>query len=295
MNACRAPESEKEFQSYYQLRWQVLRKAWCQPQGSEQDELEQQAIHRFIIDNKGDVLAVGRLHKTDQYIAQIRYMAVAPNMQGKGFGKQLIVALEHEAIRQGVKTITLNAREAVLPFYQHLGYQLQGFSHLLYDEIKHFNMVKSLHVPVRQEAEQLQKIWHQTIPLSKAMGLAISYYDDTSLITTCEQAFNKNLHNTMFAGSIYSLATLTGWGWIYMQLAQNKLEGDIVLADANIRYHSPVKGFAHAVTGSDLSICEIKSLTLGQKTKYKLKVLIHCGDTLTATFSGLYFVIPKNK
>ena len=295
MNVCRAPKNEQEVQQYFQLRWQVLRQPWHQPLGSEQDEYEQQAIHRCIFDEDNQIVAVARLHKTEQYHAQIRYMAVSPNMQGCGLGKQLLSSLEQAAIKQGVKSITLNARQAAIGFYRDLGYQQGEFSHLLYDDIKHFSMSKALKLSDKRNADAVQELkntWHQTIPASKAMGIDITHYDGTSLVATCDLLFNKNLHNTMFAGSIYTLATLTGWGWVHMQLIEKQLKGSIVLADANIRYHSPLKGVAHAVT--EVSLCEGDLDVLSTDKKAKLKVIVNvcCGDNITATFSGLYFILP---
>jgi len=295
MNVCRSPKSKQEFQQYFQLRWQVLRQPWHQPIGSEQDEYEQQAIHRCIFDGNHHIIAVARLHKTDQYHAQIRYMAVSPGMQGRGFGEQLLLSLEQAAIKQGVKQISLNSREAATSFYQRQGYQQGEYSHLLFDDVKHFSMsktLKSAEISNIATVQTLQNTWHNTIPASKAMGIDITHYNGTSLVATCDLLFNKNLHNTMFAGSIYTLATLTGWGWVHMQLIEKQLKGSIVLADANIRYHSPLKGVAHAVT--EVSLCEGDLDVLSTDKKAKLKVIVNvcCGDNITATFSGLYFILP---
>lgn len=301
MNVCKAPQTSEEFEQYYQLRWKVLREPWGREQGSEQDDLEQESIHRMIIDENKQVLAVGRLHKTDQHNAQIRYMAVSPKAQGKGLGKQVLKELELIAAQIGVKKISLNARDVAVSFYLSLGYSEQGFSHLLYDEIKHYLMTKPLILSTSHQkllASELQQTWHQTIPMTKAMNMEVNYYDQQQLITSCDFAFNKNLHNTMFAGSIYTHATLTGWGWVYLKLQQANLQGDIVLADGKIRYHAPVKGPAYAmVTQGDVSgdisplTNKVKSDT--KKARLKITVKVMCGDDIVASFEGLYFVIPK--
>ncbi len=298
MTSCRSPKSSEDFDKYYQLRWQVLRKPWGKPPGSEQDDLEQQSFHRMIVDENQQVLAVGRLERTSQFQGQIRYMAVSENSQGHGLGKQIISALEQQAKQLGLKSIELKARENAVGFYENIGYQQQGFSHLLFDEIKHFTMTKSLAVGELHQKElthTLQSTWHETIPLSKAMNIEISYYDRAKLMTHCDPEFNKNLHNTMFAGSIYTLATLTGWGWVYLQLEQAKLLGDIVLADANIRYHAPVEGVAHGQVDFDDVAGSLAPLNEGKKAKVGLTARLYCGEQVVATFTGTYFVIPKSK
>ncbi len=301
MNTLRAPKTDEEFSQYYQLRWKILRKPWLQPQGSEQDEQEKYAIHRMIVDDQNKVLAVGRLEKTTEHQGQVRFMAVDDTMQGQGLGQQIINELEQQASILAMSEICLNARENALQFYQKLGYEKQGYSHTLFDEVKHYRMAKKIDVHAQHKAKQaqaLQDVWHETIPLSKAMSLQIGYYDSAKLVTLCDAQFNQNLHHTMFAGSIYTLATLTGWGWVYLSLkekqqTQTNLDGDIVLAEANIRYHSPIKGLAYGqVVQEDVS-GHFDNLLLGKKARIKLVAHIYCGENIAATFTGSYFVLPK--
>jgi len=296
MNICKAPETKKEFEKYYQLRWKMLREPWGQALGSEKDALEDQSYHRFIISPDGEILAVGRLHLSDQYHAQIRYIAVADNIQGQGLGRKIIAALEEQAREKGVREIQLNAREGAVDFYKKLNYQEQGFSHQLYGEVNHYSMSKTLTpLPEHQAlmADELTTVWHKTIPMSNAMNIEITHYDNQVLLTTCDLDFNKNLHNTMFAGSLYTLATLTGWGWVYLQQQQYKVSGDIVLADAKIRYHHPLKGVAYAKVNIHDTHGDITVVSDGNKAKYDITVTIGCGDKVCATFSGLYVVIPE--
>lgn len=297
MNCCRSPKNAIDFEKYYHLRWQVLRQPWQQPKGSEKDDVESQSFHRMVTNEVDDVLAVGRLERTGQYSGQIRYMAVSDAAQGQGLGKQIIQSLEVQAQQLGITDIVLNAREQALGFYEKLGYQLGQESHVLFDVIKHYQMSKTLQPDCHHQADwvsSLQSTWHETIPVSKAMGIEISYFDRAKLITHCDPDFNKNLHHTMFAGSIYTLATLTGWGWVYLQLAQNDYQGDIVLADANIRYHAPISGVAHAQVDFDDVTGDLSVLTMGKKAKIVLSARLFCGDKVAATFSGTYFIIPKN-
>ena len=302
MNTLRSPKTVDELTRYYQLRWQILRKPWGQKQGSEQDEHEKQAIHKMVISEQGEVLAVGRLDKTDKYQGKIRFIAVSEKHRRQGLGQQIINALEQQASQLAMKEITLNARENAIGFYQDLGYKTMGYSHTLFDEIKQFTMVKKLwvHPSHKMELSQaLQSLWHKTIPLSKAMELQISYYDGKKLMTYCDADFNQNLHHTMFAGSIYTLATLTGWGWVYLALQaqqkiQGKLLGDIVLAEANIKYHAPIKGLAYGqVVQRDVS-GQFDSLLQGKKVRINLVAHVYCGEKIAATFNASYVVLPSN-
>ena len=88
--------------------------------------------------------------------------------------------------------------------------------------------------------KQLQSTWYQTIPVSQFMQITPLSFSGHSFNVTAPLTPNVNLHQTMFAGSIYTLMTLTGWGMVWLQQQLAKVEGDIVLADANVRYIAPI-------------------------------------------------------
>lgn len=78
-------------------------------------------------------------------------------------------------------------------------------------------------------------------------GRAHSAIYRAKFITTMPETGNQNPHHTLFAGSLFSLATLTGWGLIWLMLRERHLGGTIILADAHIRYSKPISGKPHAV------------------------------------------------
>ena len=292
------PETKDQISAYHQLRYQELRAPWQQEKGSEVDDLESVSVHRMVCTDNGDVVAVGRLHKVSTTHAQIRFMAVDSNHQGQGLGNLVLAALEQEAARQGVTQIDLNARELALGFYQANDYQLVKEVHTLYGEVKHFSMVKPL--PANKDKyhawlDELEQTWHQTIPVSKAMLIHPSFYDTEHFVVCADRAANINLHNTMFAGSIYTLATLTGWGWVHLLLKQHGLQADIVLADADIKYKSPLKGQPLAKTNIDLTASNLSGLLRGRKARVNVQVNIHDGDQIVAVFNGQYVAIPINE
>ncbi len=139
------PITTEEFRKYYSLRYEILRKPWGQPLGSERDDGEETSIHRMIINKlTGKTLAVGRLQFNSKDEAQIRYMAVADKFQGKGLGSQLISVLEDVARGKGIQRMILSARENALQFYKNNGYKIVKKTYLLFDEIQHWLMRKEL-------------------------------------------------------------------------------------------------------------------------------------------------------
>ena len=139
------PTTSEEFKKYYNLRYEILRKPWGQPLGSERDEGEETSIHRMIIDeDTRDAIAIGRLQFNSTHEAQIRYMAVADKFKGQGLGSQIISVLEDVALGKGIQRIVLSARENALQFYKNNGYEIVEKTHLLFGEIQHWLMRKEL-------------------------------------------------------------------------------------------------------------------------------------------------------
>ena len=139
------PNSSAEFEQYYNLRYEVLRKPWLQPKGSEKDDGDKSSIHRMIIDeSNGKAVAVGSLQFNTSEEAQIRYMAVSDNYQLKGYGNIIVKTLEDIALNKGIRNIILQARENALKFYWKNGYEIIEKSYLLFDEIQHWLMVKKI-------------------------------------------------------------------------------------------------------------------------------------------------------
>ncbi len=291
-----APQSAAQWQAYYNLRYQVLRAPWGQAPGSEQDELEDSSFHQMVSSEDGEVLAVGRLHRLADGRSQVRYMAVSPQAQGQGLGAMVLMALEQQAEVWGSTAIVLNARENAFGFYRKLGYQFGEPLPALFG-IAHQQMWRPLSLgATAQQSElwcqQLVQTWHQTIPLSAFMQLQIEAFDNRSLVCTAPLPPNKNLHHSMFAGAIYSLMTLTGWGMVWLQLKAQELDGDIVLADANMRYIAPVR--ADAVARVQLLNCRgsLQALAEGKRVRQQVLVQLWHEKQLLAEFSGRFAVLP---
>ncbi len=138
------PKTTEEFSKYYHLRWEVLRKPWEHPEGSEKDDQEDKSIHAAIYDEKGEALGVCRLQFNDPNTGQIRFMGVRDDQQGKGLGKLLVSYLEEKAKRHGATKMILHSREIALPFYLRSGYRVKERSHLLWGVIQHYLMEKDL-------------------------------------------------------------------------------------------------------------------------------------------------------
>ena len=139
------PNTSNELKIYYNLRYEVLRKPWFQPKGSERDDGDETSLHRMIIDEpNGKAVAVGRLQFNTIEEAQIRYMAVSDDYQGMGYGSKMVKVLDNIAREKGSRKIILQSRENAVKFYEKNGYKIIEKSYLLFDEIQHWLMEKKI-------------------------------------------------------------------------------------------------------------------------------------------------------
>lgn len=140
------PESEQDFEQYFNLRWKLLREPWKQPKGSEKDELEQRALHIMVCKEGRVPIAVGRAHFITDTEAQIRYMAVEPRFQKTGLGSVVLKRLEDEVRHLGAKSVILNSRDSAVAFYERNGYKIISPSYTLFESIPHYLMKKDFYI-----------------------------------------------------------------------------------------------------------------------------------------------------
>lgn len=290
------PTTEEELDAYFLFRWQVLRAPFNAPPGSEKDEYESVGAHRTLVDASGNIVAAGRVHLNVQEEAQIRHIAVAAEHRNKGLGTMMLSALEAVAKQSGATRAVTNSLETSVGFFEDSGYQVEQSPDALGQQ-KRKHMVKKLDgqstVMLHPKwCKELQNTWHETIPISEQMGISLYQYSGKTLEARASLNKNINLHGTMFAGSIYSLATLTGWGMIFLQLKEKQLEGEIVLGDGQIHYHKPVTAQPRAICNIETLSGKFRYLERGRRCRLELQVNIKDADVAVAEFKGTYWVLP---
>ncbi|WP_242926534.1 GNAT family N-acetyltransferase [Pontibacter vulgaris] len=138
------PHTSEEFEQYYSLRYDTLRRPWSQPAGSERADDDATATHAMLVNDAGEAIGVCRLHLHTPQEGQIRFMGIREDQQGKGLGKLLLDYLEEQARSMGATTMTLQARERAVNFYRRCGYEVIEKTHLLFGSIQHYKMTKQL-------------------------------------------------------------------------------------------------------------------------------------------------------
>ena len=141
------------------------------------------------------------------------------------------------------------------------------------------------------EAEKLQQKIRATIPLSEAMQFGIESLDLEKIDVSAPLPPNVNIHGTGFAGSIYSVAVLTGWALCTHILQEMEVESDLVVARAEIKYRAPVTGELRCSTGADSEARDSFLRNVRERGKGVLPLVVELGDRPDAVLEASYCAI----
>ncbi len=89
-------------------------------------------------------------------------------------------------------------------------------------------------------ADELTSKILEAIPLSSAMQFSIDHLDLDDIRVSAPLSPNINIHGTGFAGSLYSIAVLTGWALCMHIIDESEIDAELVVARAEIAYRAPV-------------------------------------------------------
>jgi len=139
--------------------------------------------------------------------------------------------------------------------------------------------------------EYLQNRIVAEFALAKHIGIVVETADDDAVVLRAPLAPNANYKGTAFAGSLYSVAVLTGWAWVTRYLAARGLAADAVIQESSVRFLSPVQGELRASTaappGAQIDKFR-KMLQRAGRGRIRLRVEIDYGGTLAAFFEGVF-------
>jgi GNAT superfamily N-acetyltransferase len=147
------PRTEEEFEDYYRLRYERLRKPHGQPPGSEREDPLEAQSHHAIAKIDGRIVGAecwvllsrreGRLRRKVP-IVRSRQIAVDPNFEGRGVASALFDHVEAWAREIGARELIGNVREEIVPWITRRGWEVRGEGVTLYGTVKSLSMFKRL-------------------------------------------------------------------------------------------------------------------------------------------------------
>ena len=96
-----------------------------------------------------------------------------------------------------------------------------------------------------QQLRETEDYFHEQIPITHAMGIRVEAYDGHRLILTAPLAPNHNHLGTAFGGSLATVATLAGYGLVWLELGDRTAH--VVVRESAISYRRPVRGEIRAI------------------------------------------------
>jgi thioesterase domain-containing protein len=91
----------------------------------------------------------------------------------------------------------------------------------------------------------MEELFHAKIPITRALGVRVEEYDGGRLVLTAPLGENVNHLGTAFGGSLNTLAVLSCYGLLWLELRE---EGcNIIIRDSVIHYDRPVRSRLRAV------------------------------------------------
>jgi thioesterase domain-containing protein len=142
-------------------------------------------------------------------------------------------------------------------------------------------------------AGDLTRKIREKIPLSAAMQFSIERLELDEIRVTAPLSPNINIHGTGFAGSIYSVAVLTGWALCTHIIDQLGLDAELVVARAEIAYRAPVKSDLDCRASTDAAQREAFLQAFRERGKGKLVLDIAVGDLPQASLRATFVAIAR--
>ncbi len=93
---------------------------------------------------------------------------------------------------------------------------------------------------IESERKTLEAKLREEIPLTQPLGLAVGKLDDSGLTLHAPLDRNRNHEGTAFAGSVNAVATLAGWGLVWLMVRRAGLGHAVVLQNSEVHFTLPV-------------------------------------------------------
>ena len=147
-------------------------------------------------------------------------------------------------------------------------------------------------------APELETYLHEHIPLSAAMQLSVVALSERGVTLSAPLAPNVNHRNSVFGGSLASLATLAGWSLVHAGLLEIGLPSRVVVMSSQIEYLAPAVGrFEATCRRPEPRAWERfqESVRRRGKGRIALAVEVHSESVLAATLAGSFVAVAPPK
>ncbi|MEE4300409.1 MAG: YiiD C-terminal domain-containing protein [Pseudomonadales bacterium] len=150
---------------------------------------------------------------------------------------------------------------------------------------------------VTRRLSELASTWHGEIPVTSTMDVVPAAFEEHTLTVRATLAPNVNVHGTAFAGSLYAVAALSGWGLVHLELANADLPGSIVIAEGRIVYRRPVQeDIVARCSTDDAEVTRVMAaLRTDGRVRWPLTASIGAAGREAVRFEGVYAIRIRDR
>jgi len=139
---------------------------------------------------------------------------------------------------------------------------------------------------------ETEQFFYEQIPITRAMGVRVESYDEDQLVLAAPLHANHNHLGTAFGGSLSAIATLAGYGMLWLLLGDR--HSHIVIRDSAINYRRPVRGDIRAICrrpDEDAVAAFREKFAAAGKARLQLHVTIEECDAVCVEYHGTFVAL----
>ena len=147
-------------------------------------------------------------------------------------------------------------------------------------------------------AAAFQEFLSAYFPMAIAMQVTVDCYTGDEVVLGAPIAPNRNVHQTGFAGSLYSLGALAGWGLAHSWLDRTHPDAALLMGRGEIKYLKPVhREFTATSSVKDDRFRDtfLEAVSRGDRAELELEAWISSESKEAAIFKGHFIVLEKER
>lgn len=144
--------------------------------------------------------------------------------------------------------------------------------------------------------DRLRTMLATEMPIAQPLGIRVVGFEDGRLSLQAPLAQNQNHQGTAFAGSVNGLATLAGWGRVWLALLAADVDAELVIQDSSIRYLHPVTAdFTASCAPPEQSALERLTTAVRKhgRGRITMAVSVRVHEHVVAEFEGRYVALAS--
>jgi thioesterase domain-containing protein len=139
------------------------------------------------------------------------------------------------------------------------------------------------------DLRETEASFHRLIPITRAMGVQLTGYDGSQLVIEAPLSLNHNHLGTAFGGSLNTIATLAGYGLVWLELGDPA--SHVVIRESSIAFRHPVTKDIRAICRrpDQATMTEFKEHFLRKnRARLRLRATIEQDGKVCVEFEGVF-------